>query len=58
MCSNLSAAFLKLPPYAIGYMGDNVFQVIMTTYLRQQFHIIVPLVGGHFGGKGAKVDKY
>ena len=39
-------------------MGDNAFQVAMTTYLRQPCPIITPLGGRYFGKRGAKVDKY
>ena len=31
----MSTIFLQSPSNAIGYMGDNVFQVAMTTYLVQ-----------------------
>ena len=57
-CSNLRAAFLQSPPNAIGYMGDNVFQVAMMTYHGHPCPIIASLVGRYFGKKGAKVDRY
>jgi hypothetical protein len=54
-CSATSAAFLQSPPDRIGYMGDNVFQVAMTTYLGQPCPIITPLVGRYFGKKVPKL---
>ena len=57
-CSNLSAVVLQSPPDAIGYMGDNVFDVVMISYLGQPCPINAPLVGRYFGKKGTKVDKY
>ena len=33
--SDLSAAFLQSPPDTIGYMEDNMFQVVMMIYLGQ-----------------------
>ena len=54
----MSAVFLQSLPDRIGYMGDNTFQVAMTTYLGQPCPIIAPLVGRYFGKKGTKVNKY
>ena len=45
----MSAAFLTSPPDAIGYLGDNVFQVSTATYLGQSCPIIAPVVGRFFG---------
>ena len=57
-CGKLSAAFLQSPPDQIGYMGDNIFQVAMATYLGQPCPIMAPVVGRYFGKSGAQVDKY
>ena len=48
-CTKMSAAFLTSPPDAIGYLGDNVFQVSITMYLCQPCPIIAPVVGRFFG---------
>ena len=56
--SATSAAFLQALPDRIGYTGDNMFQVAMTTYLVQPCPIIAPLVVRYSGKKGANVDKY
>ena len=45
------------PPGRIDYLGDNVFQVVMTAYLGQPHSIIAPLVGRYFEKKGAQVDR-
>ena len=50
--------FLTSPPDRIGYLGDNVFQVIVATYLGQPCPMIAPLVGRFFGKKREQADKY
>ena len=54
----MSAVLLQSPPDSIGYMGDNIFQIAMTTYLGQPCPIMAPVVGRYFGKKGAQVDRY
>ena len=56
--TRMSSTFLSSPPDAIGYLGDNVFQVVLTTYLGQPCPMMAPLVGRFFGKSGEKVDKY
>ena len=50
--------FLNSPPDRIGYLGDNVFQVVLTTYLGQPCPVMAPIVGRFFGKKGERVDEY
>ena len=54
----MSAAFLQSPPDTIGYMGDNIFQVAVATYLGQPCTIIAPVVGRCFENSGVQVDKH
>ena len=50
-CSKMSAAFLQSPLDPIGYMGDNIFQVAIATYLGQPCPIMALVVGRYFGKK-------
>lgn len=54
----MGAAFLQSPSKRIGYTGDSMFQVAMTTCFRKPCPIIALLVGSYFGKGGAKFDKY
>ena len=47
----ISASFIQSPPDAIGYMGEKVFQVAITTYLGQPCPRMAPVVGRCFGKK-------
>ena len=57
-CSKMSAAFLQSLTDPIGYMGDKIFQVAVTTYLGQPYPIMAPVEGRYFGKKGSQVDRY
>ena len=56
--TKISAMFLNSPPDRIGHLGNNVFQVAMTTYVGQPCPVMAPLVGRFFGKKGERVDEY
>ena len=57
-CTRMSSMFLTSPPDRIGYLGDNIFQVAVASYLGQPCPMMAPFVGRFFGSNGEQVDKY
>ena len=57
-CTRMSSMFLTSPPDRIGFLGDNIFQVAIASYLGQPCPIMAPLVGWFFGKKGEQGNKH
>ncbi len=56
--TKMSATFLLSPPYQLGYMEDEVFQVDIATYLGQPCPLMAPFTGCYFSKCGKQLDQY
>ena len=57
-CTKFSSAWILSPPDHFGFIENNLFREVFATHLGQASPAIHSYVGGFFGKRGERVDKY